>query len=396
MFPASGVDAAKIQGDAVSVKDPTSGQGLVWDEYTKQWVPSSTGSGGGTWGSIGGTLSDQADLQTALDGKQAAGSYITDIAATTHAATSKTTPVDADEVPLVDSAASNGLKNLTWANIKTVLANVFASLTGATFSGNVTMEGVANTCPNQTLLSGSYIVNRDLADLLLIDPRIMVLRDDFMCGGQTSTNNIGELRWSLSGTGAAVTGQNIAFPNGGVVRLATTTSTGDQAGVHLTPPNSVSAMSWETAAWDARFVLRVSATTNIRIRVGIGGRGNAALTASSSAGRGVYYRYDTDQGDASWTLIGQGVVSGSNTVVAATASGVAPSTSAFHTLRIRRTSATTFAASVNGGSEQTLNLAGMTLNVQYSYPVIAVETRTTSSAHVEVDFFSMLITGLAR
>lgn len=44
-----------------------------------------------------------------------------DIAADTHAATSKATPVDADELPLVDSAASNVLKKLTWANVKATL-----------------------------------------------------------------------------------------------------------------------------------------------------------------------------------------------------------------------------------------------------------------------------------
>jgi len=38
-----------------------------------------------------------------------------------HAATEKTTPVDADEVGLVDSAASNVLKRLTWGNIKETL-----------------------------------------------------------------------------------------------------------------------------------------------------------------------------------------------------------------------------------------------------------------------------------
>ena len=37
------------------------------------------------------------------------------------AATGKTTPVDADELPLVDSAASNILKKLTWANLKATL-----------------------------------------------------------------------------------------------------------------------------------------------------------------------------------------------------------------------------------------------------------------------------------
>lgn len=49
------------------------------------------------------------------------------LAATIHAATSKTTPVDADEIPLADSAASWGLKKLTWANIKATLASVFLS-----------------------------------------------------------------------------------------------------------------------------------------------------------------------------------------------------------------------------------------------------------------------------
>jgi hypothetical protein len=42
----------------------------------------------------------------------------TDIAAVTHAATGKTTPVDADEMPIVDSAASNVLKKVTFANLK--------------------------------------------------------------------------------------------------------------------------------------------------------------------------------------------------------------------------------------------------------------------------------------
>lgn len=38
-------------------------------------------------------------------------------------ATAKATPVDADELPLVDSAASNVLKKLTWANLKAAIAN---------------------------------------------------------------------------------------------------------------------------------------------------------------------------------------------------------------------------------------------------------------------------------
>ena len=52
----------------------------------------------------------------------------TSIEAAVHAAASKATPVDADETALVDSAASNGLKKLTWANIKATLKTYFDTL----------------------------------------------------------------------------------------------------------------------------------------------------------------------------------------------------------------------------------------------------------------------------
>jgi hypothetical protein len=56
------------------------------------------------------------------------GAPAVNLAATIHAATSKTTPVDADELPLVDSAAAFGLKKLTWANIKATLLTYFTTL----------------------------------------------------------------------------------------------------------------------------------------------------------------------------------------------------------------------------------------------------------------------------
>jgi hypothetical protein len=43
-------------------------------------------------------------------------------------ASSKTTPVDADQVGLIDSAASNVLKNLSWANAKATLKTYFDTL----------------------------------------------------------------------------------------------------------------------------------------------------------------------------------------------------------------------------------------------------------------------------
>lgn len=54
--------------------------------------------------------------------------FATGTADATHAATSKATPVDADEIPLVDSAAANVLKKLTWANLKATLKMYFDGL----------------------------------------------------------------------------------------------------------------------------------------------------------------------------------------------------------------------------------------------------------------------------
>lgn len=52
----------------------------------------------------------------------------TNVGSSIHGVTAKTTPVDADEVGLIDSAASNVLKKLTWANIKATLKTYFDTL----------------------------------------------------------------------------------------------------------------------------------------------------------------------------------------------------------------------------------------------------------------------------
>lgn len=81
----------------------------------------STGTNTGDQTSVSGNAGTATALQTArnIDGQSFDGTAnITVIAPGTHAATSKDTPVGADELPLVDSGASNVLKKLTWANLK--------------------------------------------------------------------------------------------------------------------------------------------------------------------------------------------------------------------------------------------------------------------------------------
>lgn len=57
------------------------------------------------------------------------GSY--DLADDIHGATGKATPVDADELALVDSEASYGLKKLTWTNLKATLKTYLDTLYAA-------------------------------------------------------------------------------------------------------------------------------------------------------------------------------------------------------------------------------------------------------------------------
>lgn len=86
---------------------------------------------------------------------------------TTHAAASKTTPVDADELPLADSAASFGLKRLTWANLKAVIAAYYdnavrtmtnKTLASPTITGTPTSDAFADSVRNNP--GGAKILNR--------------------------------------------------------------------------------------------------------------------------------------------------------------------------------------------------------------------------------------------
>jgi len=62
-----------------------------------------------------------------------------------HAASSKTTPVDADEIGLVDSAGAWGLKKLTWTNLKATLKTYFDTLYSAAAGHTIKDAGTAQT-----------------------------------------------------------------------------------------------------------------------------------------------------------------------------------------------------------------------------------------------------------
>ena len=70
----------------------------------------------------------------------------------TTAATSKATPVDADTLPIVDSAASNTLKKLTWANLK---ATLLTWLQGTVFPSPGAIGGTTPAAGSFTTLSAT-------------------------------------------------------------------------------------------------------------------------------------------------------------------------------------------------------------------------------------------------
>lgn len=107
-----------------------------------------------------GTYSAGLPIILSSDGKIDA-SFIDDtdidIATIIHAATGKTTPVNADELALVDSAASNVLKKLTWANALATMA-----ATAWTWTASHIFDGGSGTGPFVTVKGGVSSTNPGL------------------------------------------------------------------------------------------------------------------------------------------------------------------------------------------------------------------------------------------
>lgn len=197
-----------------------------------------------------------------IDGQAFDGSAaITVIAPGTHAATSKATPVDADEVPLVDSAASNVLKKLTWANVKATLktyfdtlyvsiaglgsgvatflatpssANLAAALTdetgtgsvvfsaAPTLSGTVTINGGVTTTDNNNnfVQIGQYSAGAPNSYILANAPT-----------GVLQVGGVDQLKWTTAGVTIAGLAQCATF------RINQAPTAGVVAGTHTVPIN---------------------------------------------------------------------------------------------------------------------------------------------------------------
>lgn len=131
-YGANGLVTAGADATTADISDSTDKRYVTDAQLVVIGNTSGTNTGDQT--SVTGNAGTATALQTArtIDGQAFDGSTnITVVAPGTHAATGKATPVDADELPLVDSAASNVLKKLTWANLKATVKTYFDTLYAA-------------------------------------------------------------------------------------------------------------------------------------------------------------------------------------------------------------------------------------------------------------------------
>lgn len=114
--------------------------------------------------------------KTKLDGIEALADVTdaTNVGSAMTGATAKTTPVDADTVPINDSAASNVLKKVTWANVKATLKTYFDSLYAASLGADdnyvtdaekIVIGNTSGTNTGDQDLSGLAVKSNNLSDL---------------------------------------------------------------------------------------------------------------------------------------------------------------------------------------------------------------------------------------
>lgn len=157
---ASTYDPNSVAADAFDMDNMVQGSTNKFVTAAELTVLGNTsGTNTGDQTSVTGNAGTATKLATArtIDGQSFDGSAnITVIAPGAHAATSKTIPVDADELPLVDSAASNVLKKLTWSNLKATLKTYFDSLYQGSLTLTTTGTSGAATLSDGTLNIPQY------------------------------------------------------------------------------------------------------------------------------------------------------------------------------------------------------------------------------------------------
>jgi len=145
--------------------------------------------------------SGTANSSTYLRGDQTWAAAAGGVASDTHATTEKTTPVDADELPLVDSAASFVLKRLTWANVKTALANFFM-IKKQTNAVGIGFQALLNNTGQNNYAIGSYALTANTSAMYNTAIGSYALRTVTTTGQNTAIGSLALSEYTADGNTA--------------------------------------------------------------------------------------------------------------------------------------------------------------------------------------------------
>lgn len=230
-------------------------------------------------GEVTTAISDHAAAADPHTGYALEANAAADLAAAIHAATSKATPVDADELALVDSAASNVLKKLTWANLK---ANVGANVWPK--------AGKLNISDVEYSTAAAALAALGAGDQLLVG------EGSFSCDNQSTAENV-----AIRGAGLDVAVLTVADA-AAVLTLSGTALDVQELTLAMTAATTAGATALVLSGSDAQVVCR------------------SIKAAMTSAAGGTYYALDAGIGSSGvLRLIGcdlTGVAGGGGTVYA--------------------------------------------------------------------------------
>ena len=108
---------------------------FMYDGTRWLWVSANTADQINIVGTVGNVVTVSSD--NTLSGSVTPAALVGDA---THAATSKGTPVDGDEIPISDSAATYAIKKVTFANLKTAIGSALGAIINALTSKSTPVD----------------------------------------------------------------------------------------------------------------------------------------------------------------------------------------------------------------------------------------------------------------
>jgi hypothetical protein len=204
------------------------------------------------------------------------------------------------------------------------------------------------------------------------------VKDDFAVGLLASP---GELSWSVSGGTNNNPYAIITPPAGrpGILRRSTSASAGTYAYTRLV--NSAAGMFFPAAMFDMLWIFALAQTdTDTGVRIGMGSDPTANPPAN-----GIYL--EKLYADTQWFAVTRASAAQTRSAAVATCD------TNYHKVRIRRIDASTIGFTFDGGAEITQTL---TIPTAALVPVAAIVNQSAVDKSLDIDFFSLRITGLNR